>query len=438
MGGALPHRRPRPCRSAADLADARLKRVAEGGETAKATAEMVARRSYGKLVAFLCARTRDVTAAEDALAEAFASALAHWPSRGVPDNPEAWLIAAARRKAIDAHRAAKRGENASAHLSLIAEELATASIGEIPDERLKLLFTCAHPAIDQEMRAPLMLQTVLGFDAAAIASAFLVSPAAMSQRLVRAKTRIRESGIPFRIPAREELAERLPFVLDAIYAAYAEGWSDPMGTDASARQMAEEAIWLGRLVAMLLPDEAEALGLLALMLHSHARRAARRDADGEFVPLSEQDAGLWDGAMMTEAEALLRRAAAMNAIGRFQLEAAVQSAHAVRALKGAADWAAIVTLYDALSVMTGSPVVAINRAIAIAETEGIAAGLAALDAPDPRSLSQYQPYWSARAHLLAGMGAVDEARAAYDQAIGLEIDPAVRRFLQKKKARLAH
>jgi RNA polymerase sigma-70 factor (ECF subfamily) len=399
---------------------------------------MAARRSYGKLVAFLAARTRDVAAAEDALAEAFAAALQHWPTRGVPDNPEAWLLAAARRKAIDAHRAAKRGDDAAAHLTLLAEELATATITDIPDERLKLLFACAHPAIDQGVHAPLMLQTVLGFDAAAIASAFLVSPTAMGQRLVRAKSRIRESGIPFRIPAREELPERLPPVLDAIYAAYSEGWSDPGGTDIASRELAGEAIWLGRLVAMLLPQEAEALGLLALMLHSQARRAARRDGNGEFVPLSEQDVGLWDGAMMQEAEALLLRAAAMNTIGRFQLEAAVQSAHAVRCLKGVADWAAIVTLYDALWRMTASPVIAINRAVALAETESAQAGLAALNAIDAKPLSQYQPYWSARAHLLVKTGAHGEAREAYDHAIGLEIDPAIRRFLQQKKASFEH
>jgi RNA polymerase sigma-70 factor (ECF subfamily) len=412
--------------------------MCNAGEETRATAETVARRSYGKLVAFLAARTRDVAAAEDALADAFAAALAHWPQRGVPDNPEAWLMAAAKRKTIDAHRAAKRGNEAAPHLAMMAEELATQPPADIPDERLKLLFACAHPAIDESVRAPLMLQTVLGFDAAAIASAFLVSPAAMSQRLVRAKTRIRESGIPFRVPEREDLPDRLPPVLDAIYAAYAEGWSDPMGTDTARREMATEAIWLGRLAAMLLPDQAEALGLLALMLHSEARRTARRDAAGAFVPLSEQDTGLWDGAMMTEAEALLRRAAAMNAIGRFQLEAAVQSAHAIRCLKGAADWAAIVTLYDALWRMTASPVIAINRAIAIAETQGPCAGLAALDVLDAAALSQYQPYWSARAHLLARTGARDQARDAYDRAIGLEIDPAVRRFLQVKRALLAH
>jgi len=410
-----------------------------GGEETRAAAETVARRSYGKLVAFLAARTRDVAAAEDALADAFAAALAHWPQRGVPDNPEAWLMAAAKRKTIDAHRAAKRGNEAAPHLAMMAEELATPTDiqADIPDERLKLLFACAHPAIDESVRAPLMLQTVLGFDAAAIASAFLVSPAAMSQRLVRAKTRIRESGIPFRVPEHEDLPERLPPVLDAIYAAYAEGWSDPMGTDTARREMATEAIWLGRLAAMLLPGQAEALGLLALMLHSEARRAARRDASGAFVPLSEQDTGLWDGTMMTEAEALLRRAAAMNAIGRFQLEAAVQSAHAIRCLKGTADWAAIVTLYDALWRMTASPVIAINRAIAIAETQGPRAGLAALDVLDAAALSQYQPYWSARAHLLARSGARGQARDAYDRAIGLEIDPAVRRFLQARQAALA-
>ncbi|HEY2836991.1 MAG TPA: DUF6596 domain-containing protein [Rhizomicrobium sp.] len=410
----------------------------QGESEVKAAADAVARRSYGKLVAFLAARTRDVAAAEDALAEAFASALAHWPERGIPDNPEAWLMAAAKRKAIDAHRARKRGENFQPHLELLAAELATADVTEIPDERLKLLFACAHPAIDEGVRAPLMLQTVLGFDAATIASAFLVSPTAMGQRLVRAKTKIRESGIPFRVPEREELPERLPPVLDAIYAAYAEGWSDPAGTDPTSRELASEAIWLGRLVAMLLPEEAEALGLLALMLHSEARRAARRDAQGEFVPLSEQDTGLWDGAMMQEAEALLRQAASRKAIGRFQLEAAVQSAHAIRCLRGTADWPAIVTLYDALLERTGSPVVAINRAVALAETEAAETGLAALDSIDTKSLGQYQPYWSARAHLLARTGAQTQAREAYDRAIGLEIDPAIRRFLQQKKARLVN
>jgi RNA polymerase sigma-70 factor (ECF subfamily) len=242
------------------------------------------------------------------------------------------------------------------------------------------MFACAHPAIDPGIRAPLILQTILGFDAATIASAFLLAPATMAQRLVRAKHKIRDAGIPFRVPERADLRERLDAVLEAIYAAFAEGWSDPTGTEVRRRDLAEEAIWLGRLVASLLPDEPEALGLLALMLHAEARRNARRGASGEYMPLTDQDTALWDGSMIEEAEALLFRAGGLGAVGRYQLEAAVQSAHVVRRRTGRTDWAAIEHLYDALSALTGSPVVAINRAIAVAETRGAAAGLAALDA----------------------------------------------------------
>jgi RNA polymerase sigma-70 factor (ECF subfamily) len=410
-----------------------------GDEPVRAAAERVARRSYGKLVAFLASRTRDVPAAEDALSDAFASALAAWPASGVPGNPEAWLIAVARRKAIDAARRQRGGEGTAAHLRLIAEELAEVSSGaaEIPDDRLALMFACAHPAIDHAIRAPLILQTTLGFDAAAIGSAFLVAPGAMGQRLVRAKSKLRHAGIPFRVPGRGELAERLDAVLEAIYAAFAEGWSDPGGTDFRRRNLAEEGIFLGRLVAALLPGEPEALGLLALMLHAEARRGARRDARGEYVPLAEQDPAAWDGALIDEAEALLARAGAHGAVGRYQLEAAVQSAHVVRRRTGRADWEAITLLYDALLAMTGSPVVAINRAVVVAETRGAAAGLAALDAlADDARIAEYQPYWAARANLLARSGADAAADAAYQRAIGLEPDQAVRRFLQHRRAAL--
>jgi RNA polymerase sigma-70 factor (ECF subfamily) len=410
-----------------------------GDEPVRAAAERVARRSYGKLVAFLASRTRDVPAAEDALSDAFASALAAWPASGVPGNPEAWLIAVARRKAIDAARRQRGGEGTAAHLRLIAEELAEVSSGaaEIPDDRLALMFACAHPAIDHAIRAPLILQTTLGFDAAAIGSAFLVAPGAMGQRLVRAKSKLRHAGIPFRVPGRGELAERLDAVLEAIYAAFAEGWSDPGGTDFRRRNLAEEGIFLGRLVAALLPGEPEALGLLALMLHAEARRGARRDARGEYVPLAEQDPAAWDGALIDEAEALLARAGAHGAVGRYQLEAAVQSAHVVRRRTGRADWEAITLLYEALLAMTGSPVVAINRAVVVAETRGAAAGLAALDAlADDARIAEYQPYWAARANLLARGGADAAADAAYQRAIGLEPDQAVRRFLQHRRAAL--
>ena len=407
-------------------------------EMARAAAEAAARQSYGKLIAWLAARMRDVAGAEDALADAFAAALERWPKIGVPEKPEAWLLAVARRRDVDAVRRRLTGEAARDHLRLIAEEAeARVTNDDLPDERLRLMFACAHPAIEAGVRAPLILQTVLGFDAATIASAFLVSPATMGQRLVRAKNRIRETGIPFRVPERAELRERLDAVLEAIYATFAEGWSDPAGTETRRRNLASEGIWLGRVVASLMPGEPEALGLLALMLFAEARRAARRNAEGDFVPLARQDTALWDDRLIDEAEALLGSAAAKGMIGRYQLEAAVQSAHTARRRNGRTDWGAIRQLYDALQAVAGSPVVAINRAVAIAEDEGPAAGLAALEAiGDDRRLAEYQPYWAARAELLARLGRIAEAAEAYDQAIGLERDPALRRFLQGERAKL--
>jgi RNA polymerase sigma-70 factor (ECF subfamily) len=406
---------------------------------ARAAAEAVARRSYGKLVALLAARTRDVTGAEDALADAFAAALVDWPATGVPRSPEAWLVTVARRKWIDAARRRRSAEEAAGPLRAMAEEIEAAAGAEagLPDERLSLMFACAHPAIDAGIRAPLMLQTVLGFDAAAIGSAFLVSPSTMAQRLVRAKRKIREAGIPFHVPEGAELAARLDAVLEAIYAAFAEGWSDPAGTDARRRNLAEEGIWLGRLVASLLPEAPEALGLLSLMLFAQSRRDARRDAEGEYVPLADQDPAAWDAGLIEEAEALLARANALPGTGRYQLEAAVQSAHGVRRITGRSDWEAIERIYAALLSMTGSPAVAINRAVALAELRGPAAGLEALDAlaGDAR-LAQYQPYWAARAGLLARTGELEAADEAYERAIGLERDPAVRRFLGRRRAAL--
>ena len=404
---------------------------------ARVTADEVVRRSYGRLVAFLAARTRDVGSAEDAFSEAFTAAITDWPRNGCPDNPEAWLMTVARRKFLDALRAKSR-ELPSEDLNEMAEALkASADIAEIPDRRLGLMFACAHPAIDAGIRAPLMLQTVLGLDAAKIASAFLVSPATMSQRLVRAKNKIREARIPLRIPEPDELRERLDTVLDAIYAAFAEGWMDAAGTDVARRDLAEEAIYLCRLVTELLPDEPESLGLLALMLHAEARRPARRSAKGEYVPLAEQDATLWNTRMIDEAEAHLLRASAAGAVGRYQLEGAIQSAHVARRRTGHSDWTAVVSLYDALFAISHSPVAAVNRALAIAELRGPTAALDAIDwaATDLR-LAEYQPYWAARADLLARTGAIDDARHAYDVAIGMERDDSVRRFLEQRRALL--
>ena len=412
----------------------------EGDTQARSTADAVARRSYGKLVAFLSARTRDVAAAEDALSEAFASALTDWPRNGCPSNPEAWLLLVARRKLIDLGRRQRSGEIAAEDLRLLTEGMDAASADAdtaIPDQRLALMFACAHPAIDPGIRSPLILQVVLGLDAASIASAFLMSPAAMGKRLVRAKDKIRQAGVPFRIPEREELADRLEYVLDAIYAAFAEGWVDPTGADVARRDLAEEALFLGRLVASLLPAAAEALGLLALMLYAEARRPARRNADGEYVPLAEQDAQRWDSRMIDEAEELLRRASVIGNLGRYQLEAALQSAHVDHRRSGRADWRAVVRLYDALFELTRSPVVAINRTLAVAELHGPNAALKALpDSASDGRLLEYQPYWAARAELLTRAARYAEAREAYELAIGLERDPAVRGFLQRRQQAL--
>jgi predicted RNA polymerase sigma factor len=401
-------------------------------------ADAVARRSYGKLVAFLAARTRDVAAAEDALSEAFVSALSDWPLNGCPSNPEAWLLTVARRKMIDALRRRSTAEAATGKLQIMSEGLdAAGADAEIPDRRLALMFACAHPAIDAGIRAPLMLQAVLGVEAKTIASAFLISPATMGKRLVRAKDKIRRAGIPFRIPRREELPGRLDTVLDAIYAAFTEGWTDPGGTDVVRRDLTGEARFLARLVVELLPKEPEALGLLALIIHAEARRRARRGAAGEYIPLAEQDPELWDSTMIFEAETLLRRASAIGVIGRYQLEAALQSAHVYRCRTGHANWTEVVELYDVLLALAGSPVVAINRALAIAETQGARTALEALQeiAADER-LAEYQPYWAARAELLGREGARGEARQAYEMAIGLERDPAVRRFLLQRQLAL--
>jgi predicted RNA polymerase sigma factor len=410
---------------------------ATGDATADAISDSVARRSYGKLVAILAARTRDVAAAEDALSDAFASALATWPAHGCPSNPEAWLLTAARRKVVDAARRRHTSDAAAEQGRLDTEAWSDVPEAEIPDRRLAMMFACAHPAIDASIRAPLILQTMLGLDASRIASAFLTSPTAMGKRLVRAKEKIRLAGIAFRIPEREELPGRVDAILDAIYAAFTDGWSDATGSDALRTDLADEAIYLARVVTELLPGDAESRGLLALMLYAHSRRRARRSPAGEYVPLVEQNTAVWDSGAIDEAETLLRRATAMGRIGRYQLEAALQSAHTERCRTGRDNWAEVVQLYDALSAIAPSPVVAINRAVAIGETSGPNAALEAMPRiGDDGRLADYQPYWAAQAMLLGRAGQVVDARRAYDLAIGLERDPAVRNYLQRQQRAL--
>ncbi len=398
-------------------------------DRARRSAERAARESYGRLVAILASRNRDVAAAEDALGEAFRQALQGWPERGVPDKPEAWLLTAARRELghrvrHDAVRAASE-----ATLTMLADENAEREdASPFPDERLKLLFVCAHPAIDPAAQAPLMLQTVLGLDAALIASSFLTAPATMGQRLVRAKARIKAAGIPFEAPDATELPERLGSVLDAVYATFGTGWEDVLGVDAERKGLAEEAIWLARMLVELLPRSPEAKGLLALMLYCEARRAARRDAAGRFVPLDRQDPTRWGGELVAEAERLLREAAASATLGRYQVEAAIQSVHVQRAFTGKPDAWALLALYDALARLAPTAGVLVARAAVLTMTRGPGAAIEELDRLGP-DVATYQPAWAVRAQALAALGQRAEAADCYATAAGLAEDPAVREHL---------
>ena len=406
---------------------------------ARRAVERVARESYGRLVAYLSAQTRDLASAEDALSDALVAALTHWPKDGVPQNPEAWLMTAARRSFLDVirhNRVVEASEPALSYMrenSLQVDAMEQAMAERFPDERLKLLFVCAHPAIDPAMHTPLMLQAVLGLDAARIAGAFLISPKTMGQRLVRAKTKIRDGGIPFEVPQERDLQQRLDAVLEAIYAAFGIGWDDMSGTDQRGRGLAEEAVWLARVLLALMPNQGEVRGLLALMLYCEARRAARRDAAGHYIPLLEQDPKLWSLPFLNEAERLLSEAFEQGRVGRFQLEAAIQSVHTERARTGRTEWAAVAKFYEQLMRISPALGTRIGYAAALAEADGPEAGLNMLDAIEIEAVAGYQPYWAVRAHLLQRIRKTAEAAEAYDRAIGLAEDPAIREFLLKKR-----
>ncbi|MBB3134846.1 RNA polymerase sigma-70 factor (ECF subfamily) [Rhizobium pisi] len=406
-----------------------------GSTLARSVAERVARESYGRLVAYLGGRLGDLASAEDALAAAFLAALEKWPVDGVPDNPDAWLLTIARRRRLDDWRKDKVRARSADHLALITEELSAAAerAEEIADRRLALMFACAHPDIDVSVRTPLILQTVLGLTASDIAARFLVSPKAMGQRLVRAKARIKDEKIPFVVPEKEELSNRLPPVLATIYAAYTNGWMDIDG----AETLGQEAIWLARVVVSLLPQEPEPKGLLALMLYAEARRSSRRASDGAFVPLDSQDVGLWDHEQLRLAEGLLREASANGPTGRYQIEAAIQSAHVARRLSGIANWQAVVSLYDVLGRIAPSPVVTLNRSVAlmrIGQADAALGDIYAL-AGDPR-MADYLPYWTARARICADLENHVEAAEAFTVAIGLCWSEAERRHLEEQRSKV--
>lgn len=390
---------------------------------------MAARDAYGRLMALLVSRSRDIAASEDALSEAFVAALRTWPVDGVPANPQAWLLTAARNNLHNMRRHQGVVDASAADLALLQDEAAPEA-PSLPDDRLKLLFVCAHPAIDAAVRTPLMLQTVLGLDAAQIAAAFLVAPATMGQRLVRAKAKIRDAGLRFELPAAEDMPERLEDVLAAVYAAYGTSWDAVPGADTRQHDLADEALFLGRLLVTLLPDEPEPRGLLALMLYCEARRPARRAADGSFVPLNRQDAGLWRRDLIVEAERHLTTAAQRRIFGRYQCEAAIQSVHVQRPITGRTNHEALATLYALLARHSPSVGVLVAQAAAMVEAEDPTNALVVLSGLSPPDVTGYQPYWVTLARAETAVGHHASALSSLERAIGLTEDPAVRAYLR--------
>lgn len=404
-----------------------------GTEAAREAVGEVARTSYGRLVAYLASRSGDLAGAEDAMAEAFEAALRTWPTRGIPERPESWMLTAARRSMIGRRRRLDTAERAAPTLAVLADEAADAFVvGTVPDKRLELLYVCAHPAIDPTVHAPLMLQAVFGLDAARMSAAFLVEPATLGQRLVRAKRKIAEARIAFALPGPDDLAPRTGAVLDAIFAAYGTGWDDPVGLDPGRAGLTAEALRLADVLVDLRPDDGEVLGLAGHLHHLEARAGARRDATGAFVPLDEQDPWRWDPVHLARGEGLLNRALAAGEPGPYALMAAISSLHNRRALAGAIDWSAVASMYDRLLVRRPVVGVAVARAAAHLEAGAVdvaADGLAAIDAA---LVDTYQPYWTLLAELAARRGDAEGGAAARARALALTGDPAVRDHLERR------
>lgn len=401
-------------------------------------AELV-RESYGRLLALLAAPTGDIPAAEDAIGDALERALSRWPVEGMPANPEGWVLTVARNRLRDrwkSHSYRMTDPLPETHSTAMGFTDDPPDIDALPDRRLELMLVCAHPAIAPNCRTPLMLQTVLGIDAQAIARAFSLPPATLTQRLVRAKRRIRDARVPFVIPARADLDQRLPAVLEAVYGACAIDWQlEPRG--APIESLSAEALRLALVLADLVPDEPEVLGLAALVCLSESRRPARRTRDGEFVPLEEQDIRLWDSTLIERGEELLRRAHGLGRPGRYQYEAAIQSTHCARAQCGQVDWVALRKLHRALLRIAPSLGAAVSLAVVDGEVDGGEAGLRTLEAITDPAIERFQPAWTARAFLLAKAGRPTAAAEAYGTAIELTTDAGVAVYLGRRLAAVA-
>jgi RNA polymerase sigma-70 factor (ECF subfamily) len=394
----------------------------------------VFRAEHGRAVAVLVRTFGDIDIAEDAVADAFAAAVERWPATGLPPSPAGWIITTARNRAIDRLRREASREDRHAQAALLHARDEPPGEGAVRDDRLRLIFTCCHPALATSAQVALTLRLLGGLTTAEIAHAFLVPEPTMAQRLVRAKGKIRDAGIPYRVPHEADLPERLRAVLAVVYLVFNEGYTASSGDRLVREDLAAEAIRLGRLLATLMPEEPEVMGLLALMLLIESRRAARTTPDGGIVLLPDQDRTRWDRALIAEGQELVRRCLARNQPGPYQLQAAIQAVHSDAATADATDWGQIVALYDQLMMVAPGPVVALNRAVAVAEVEGPETALTLVDGLD---LGRYHLFHAVRADLLRRSGRTAEAVAAYDEAIGLAGNAAERAHLRRVRETLA-